>query len=85
MTQPRDTLTIDVEFNTEDQDYGPVYIASNDDIGLVTDGQTFEELRENLKEALDASLGDIDTIAAYNLVPNPRIEIRMLLTYGETA
>jgi predicted RNase H-like HicB family nuclease len=73
---PQDTLTIEIEYNTEDEEYGPVYIATNDEIGLVTDGKTFEELRENLKDALDACLGDMDTLAAYDLIPNPRIELR---------
>jgi predicted RNase H-like HicB family nuclease len=85
MAQPETTLYIDVEYNTEDEEYGPMYIATNDMIGLVTDGKSFEELRENLKDALDACLGDIDTIAEYNLVANPRIELRMLFAYGETA
>jgi hypothetical protein len=39
----------------------------------------------NLVEALDACLGDIDTVAEYNLVPNPRVELRMPFAYGETA
>jgi len=85
MAQPETTLYIDVEYNTEDDEYGPMYIATNDAIGLVTDGKSFEELRENLKDALDACLGDIDTIAEYNLAANPRIELRMLFPYGETA
>jgi predicted RNase H-like HicB family nuclease len=82
---PQDTLTIEIEYNTEDEEYGAMYIATNDEIGLVTDGRTFEELRENLKDALDACLGDMDTLAAYDLVPNPRIELRILFAHGETA
>jgi len=82
---PHDTLYINIEYNTEDKEYGPVYIATNDIIGLVTDGETFEELRANLEEALDACLGDIDTLTTYDLIPNPRIELRMLFVYGETA
>ena len=85
MTQPNTTLYIDIEYNTEDEAYGPVYIATNDSIGLVTDGKTFEELQQNLREALDACLQDVDSIAEFNLVPNPQIELRMKLVYGETA
>ncbi len=51
---PLEVLYIDIEYNIEDEEYGPMYIATNDRIGLVTDGKTFEELRENLKEALSA-------------------------------
>jgi predicted RNase H-like HicB family nuclease len=80
---PHDTLYVEIEYNTQDQEYDPMYIATNDRIGLVA--ETFEELRENLKEALDACLGDIDTVAEYDLVPNPRIELRMPFADGETA
>lgn len=79
MTRPRDTLTVTVEYHDgqEEGDSGsPYYVATNDEIGLGTDGRTFEELRANLVEALDACLGDIDTVAEYNLIPNPRIELR---------
>lgn len=85
MTQPDAILYINVEYNTEDEEYGPVYVATNDVIGLVTEAKSFEELRENLKDALDACLGGIDTVAEYNLIANPVIELRMLFAYGETA
>lgn len=88
MTPPRDTLTITIEYydgQDEGDDGYPYYVATNDEIGLVTDGKSFEELRVNLVEALDVCLGDIDTVAEYNLIPNPRIELRMLFPYGETA
>jgi predicted RNase H-like HicB family nuclease len=83
MTPPRDTLQVTVEYfdGQEEGDVGyPYYVATNDEIGLVTDGKTFEELRTNLAEALDACLGDIDTITEYNLLANPRIELRMLFS-----
>jgi hypothetical protein len=83
--QPDSHLTIDVEYNTEDVQYGAVYIATNNQIGLVTDGRTFDELLANLKEALDACLGDIDTVAAYNVIPNPEIELRMHFAYAQIA
>ena len=90
MTPPRDTLTITLEYydGQAEGDVGyPYYVATNDEIGLVTDGKSFEELRVNLVEALDVWLGDIDTVAEYNLIPNPRISITMELpeNYAETA
>ncbi len=88
MTQPRDTLYVMVEYfdgHDEDDVGHPYYVASNDEIGLVTEGSTFEELRQNLIEALDACLGDTDTLAEYNLVSNPRVELRMPLLYGEAS
>jgi predicted RNase H-like HicB family nuclease len=87
-TIPRQTLTILVEYfdgSDEGDDGLPYYVATNDEIGLVTDGRTFEELRANLADALDACLGDLDTVAEYNLVANPRVELRMPLAYGEIA
>lgn len=88
MMPPRDTLTITIEYydgQEEGEDGHPYYVATNDEIGLVTDGKSFEELRLNLVEALDACLGGMDMVAEYNLIPNPRIELRMMFPYGEVA
>ena len=76
MSKPDDVLYIDIETNTEDEEYGVVYIATNDRIGLVINGKTFEELRANLNKALDACLGDMDTLAEYNLTANPHIVLK---------
>ena len=75
MDMAQDTLYIELEYNTEDE--SPVYIATNDLIGLVTEGQSFEELLDNLKDALAACLEDIDTLQAYNLVAHPRVVLQM--------
>ena len=84
MSNIQDTLIIHVEYNTED---GIVYIATNDDIGLVTDGQTFGELLKNLQEAVAVCLDETDTIAEFNLVPNPRVKLILELpeNYAEIA
>jgi len=52
MENLRDTIVVNVEYDITDEEYGPVYVASNDELSLVTDGQTFEKLLKNLKEAL---------------------------------
>ncbi|MCC7450474.1 MAG: DUF1902 domain-containing protein [Anaerolineae bacterium] len=78
MSELRDTVYINVEYNTEDEEYGPVYIATHDDFPLVTDGKTFEELLANLKEALLLVLEE-DVRAEFNLVPNPNVIILMPL------
>jgi predicted RNase H-like HicB family nuclease len=75
MSDVQDTLHINVEYSTEDEEYGPVYVATNRDIKLVTDGKTFEELLGNLRDAIAACLDDTDTVAEFNLVPNPRVFI----------
>lgn len=81
MGKLQDVLYIDVEYSTEDEDYGGVYVATNRDLHLVADGQTFEELLANLKDALAACLEDTDTVAEFNLVPNPHVELRMALSH----
>ena len=78
MENVRDTLYINVEYFTDDEEYGPYYVASNDDVSLVTDGPTFEELLKNLKEALSLILEE-DVRANFNLIPNPRVVLTMQL------
>jgi predicted RNase H-like HicB family nuclease len=82
MKKPKDTLRVTVIYSTEDDEYGPMYVATCDEIGLVTDGHTFEELQANLQEALAAALDETDTIAEFNLIPNPRILLTMELPFG---
>lgn len=69
MSTVRDTVEIRVEV-TQDEDYGTVYVATNDELGLVTDGETFETLLDNLREALDLCLADA---AELNFAPKPRV------------
>ena len=69
MSTERETLEIRVEV-IEDSDYGTVYVASNDAIGLVTDGTTFEALLGNLREALALCLEDAEELG---ITPNPRV------------
>ncbi len=73
MSTVRNTVEIRVEV-TQDDDYGTMYVASNDELGLVTDGETFEMLLSNLREALGLCLEDA---AALNIAPRPRIVITM--------
>ena len=73
MNAVRDTVEIQVEV-TQDDDYGTVYVATNDELGLVTDGETFEALLENLREALELCLEDA---VALNIAPKPRIVLTM--------
>jgi predicted RNase H-like HicB family nuclease len=73
MSTVRDTVEIKVEV-THDDEYGTVYVATNDELGLVTDGQTFEALLDNLREALDLCLQDA---AELNIARKPRVVITM--------
>jgi predicted RNase H-like HicB family nuclease len=82
MTQPDDTLHITVEYydgQADGDDGHPYYVASCSQIGAVTDGQTLDELLKNLREVIELAFEDEDTIAVYNVVPNPRISITMEL------
>jgi len=87
MNKIQDTLTINVKFSAEDQEYGPVYVATNDSIGLVTDGKTLDDLLLNLRDALAACFDDTDTIAEFNLKPNPKVVlvIEMPESYAKVA
>lgn len=77
MAEVQDTLHVNVEYSTEDKEYSPVYVATADEIALVTDGDTFEEMLANLREALAGCLEDTDTVKDFNLVPNPRAVLIM--------
>lgn len=90
MTPPRDTLTITIEYydgQDEGEDGHPYYVASCQEIVAVTDGRTWGELMKNIHEMINASLEGEDTIAVYNVLPNPRIVISMELpeNYAEIA
>ncbi len=87
----KDTLTITVESFTgkeEGLEYErPYYVAHCDDIGLVTDGDSLDELLRNLREALSACLEGVDLETEYHLQPQPRIVLTMDMTrsYAQTA
>jgi predicted RNase H-like HicB family nuclease len=82
-----DTIHVNVEYSTEDEEYGPVYVASCEEISVVTDGKTLDELLVNLREAISLHLEDVDTIKVFNLTPNPRVIVRIELpeNYAQTA
>lgn len=92
MAEARDTLHVRVEYFTgfeegeEDVGY-PYYVASCEEIVAVTDGRTWNELMRNIHEMIAASLDEEDTVAVYNLIPNPRVVITMELpeNYAEIA
>lgn len=73
MSEIRDTVHVHVAYNTEDSDYGPMYIATCEEISVVTDGKTLDELSRNVREAISLHLEDVDTVRVFNLVPHPRI------------
>ncbi len=69
----RETVHVYVEYSTEDEDYGPVYVASCLELDIVTYGKTLDELLANLRDAIASHLSMVDPLAQYNLIPNPRI------------
>lgn len=87
MLDVQDTLHIKVRhftgFEDGEGDVGhPYYAASCQEINAVTDGATWGELMRNIHSMISAFLDGADTIALYNLTPNPRIELTMELTDG---
>lgn len=83
----RDIIHVYVAYNTEDEDYGGMYVASCEEISVVTDGKTLDALLVNLKEAISLHLDGIDTLAEFNLTPNPRVVMNIELPedYAQTA
>ena len=77
MSQVHDTVTVNVEYNTEDTEYGPVYVASCDDLMFTTDGKTFEELLRHVRECLMFCLRDTDSVAVFNVAPDAQVKIVM--------
>lgn len=90
MSDVRDTIHVNVEYfdGQEEGDLGyPYYVASCVEITATTDGETLDELVQSVREMIELYLEDTDTIAEFNLVPNPRIVIIMELpeNYAKTA
>jgi predicted RNase H-like HicB family nuclease len=75
----RDTIHVYVEYSTDDEEYGPVYVASCVELGVVSYGRTLDELLSNLREAIVLHLEGMDTVAEYSLAPNPRIMVMLMV------
>jgi predicted RNase H-like HicB family nuclease len=88
-SQPDETLYVTVEFHDgqEDSDDGqPYYVAICPQIGVVTDGETLDDLLKNLREAIELAFEDEDPIAAYHVVANPRLSLTMeIADYAQIA
>ena len=82
----QDTVEIQIEF-TEDEEYGLVYVATNDILGIVADGTTFEELLDNLGTVLALCFDDAEIVAKHQLSANPRVVLTMEMPakYAKTA
>jgi len=90
MLEIKDTLHFRVEYFTglDQDDVGyPYYVASCEEITATTDGQSWHELMQNIKEMLEAYFEGEDTIAMYGIIANPRLVITMELpeNYAEIA
>jgi predicted RNase H-like HicB family nuclease len=75
----REIIHVYVEYSTEDEEYGPVYIASCLELDVVAYGKTLDELLNNLREAIASHLAGVDTLTQYNLIPNPRIMMMLMV------
>jgi predicted RNase H-like HicB family nuclease len=78
MGEAQDALHIQIEHFTGQEI--PTWVASCEPIGLVTDGDDFEESLANLQEALDVCLEDTDTVAEFNFIPSPRVVLHCAKT-----
>jgi predicted RNase H-like HicB family nuclease len=81
----QDAVHVVVEYydgsDAEDGDE-PYYVASCEELAVTTGGKTFEELIENIRDAIQLHLKDEDTEALYHLSPNPRIILKVELEYA---
>lgn len=78
MIQPNDTLHVTVEYfdgQAEGDDGHPYYVASCSEINIVTSGDTLDELFKSLREVIAFALEGEDTVAIYDLVPNPYVSV----------
>ncbi|MEO8397223.1 MAG: hypothetical protein ABI700_29780 [Chloroflexota bacterium] len=76
----KQTVYVKVEYfaGQEDGDVGhPYYVASSDDLHFVTDGETFEELLANIRECLDLTLKDSDSVAEYHVAADAKVQLVM--------
>lgn len=81
-----DTIHVDIECSTEDEKYGPVYIAAFREIHAATDGHTLDELFRNINEVVALYLETQDDITDVRLAPNVRVLLTMELPkYAATA
>jgi predicted RNase H-like HicB family nuclease len=90
MPPVNDTIHVNVAYFTgqDEGDVGyPYYVASCVEITAVTDARSLDELMQNIQEMVALHLEDLDTVALFNLVPNPRIVVTVELpaSYAETA
>jgi hypothetical protein len=90
MAEVRDTIHVNVEYFTSDEDGDvgyPYYVASCEEIVAITDGRTLDELFKSIGEMIAVHLQDVDTVAEFNLVANPRIVVTIELpeNYAQTA
>jgi predicted RNase H-like HicB family nuclease len=90
MTDPKTRVEVNVEYSNgreEDEAGNPYYVACCDDLMFTTEGETFEQLLDNIRECLELNLAVGDPVAAFNVVPNPRVRIILELpeNYAKTA
>jgi predicted RNase H-like HicB family nuclease len=86
MTELIDTLHVNVEYSTEDEEYGPVYVASFVEIRAVTDGQTLDEVFKNIQEVVELILEDPQEAMEMGVSAQPRVLVTVELPrYAQTA
>lgn len=83
---PISTLHVNVEYSTEDDELGPVYVASFQEIVATTDGETLDELLKNIREIVDLYLEAQNDTYQYRLAEDVRVLISLELPkYAATA
>lgn len=71
-------IQVVIEYYTgqdEGDDGQPYFVAHSDDLHFTTQGETFETLLAHVRECLQLSLEDTDSIAEYGVAPDAKLHI----------
>ncbi|GIK66212.1 MAG: hypothetical protein BroJett018_40060 [Chloroflexota bacterium] len=69
-------IQVVIEYYTgQDDDGQPYFVAHSDDLHFTTQGETFEALLAHVRECLQLSLEDTDSIAEYGVARDAKLHI----------
>jgi len=90
MNKIKDNVEVKIEYFTgqdEGDDGTPYYVASCDALMFTTDGETFEELLQNIGECLTLCLKETDSVAEYQVARDAQVKLVMdfPVNYAEAA
>jgi predicted RNase H-like HicB family nuclease len=90
MSDVKTMVHVEVDYfdGQEEGDVGhPYYVAHSPELHFTTDGTTFEEMVENVRECLQLCLHDGNSIEEFGVAPDAKVQLIMNLPgpYAKTA